>query len=47
VGEACREAGVALALGGSGSWPEPPPFGRRFRELTPFVTWVRGLQLSP
>ncbi len=47
VGEACREAGVALALGGSGPWPEPPPFGSRFRSLTPFVEWAGSLRPRP
>jgi len=44
VAAACQETGTALALGGSGAWPDPPPFGRRFRGLTPFVEWARSLR---
>jgi methanogenic corrinoid protein MtbC1 len=36
LGAACRARGVALALGGEGPWPDPPPHGvrlRSFREL--------------
>jgi excisionase family DNA binding protein len=31
VGAACQRAGVPLVLGGTGRWPEPPPFGMRVR----------------
>lgn len=40
---ACAGAGVALALGGDGAWPDPPPPGRRFRALAPFAEWARAL----
>ena len=36
IGEACRDCGAELILGGSGAWPEPPRHGtllRDFREL--------------
>jgi methylmalonyl-CoA mutase cobalamin-binding subunit len=46
LAHACREAGVELALGGSGPWPEDPRFGRRFRELAPFVARARELGRS-
>jgi MerR family transcriptional regulator, light-induced transcriptional regulator len=43
VAAACREAGVELALGGSGAWPEGLPHARRFREIAPFVSRARDL----
>jgi excisionase family DNA binding protein len=46
LGAACAKAGVALALGGSGAWPEPPPGGERFHALAPFVARARGLASS-
>jgi excisionase family DNA binding protein len=36
VGAACQRQGVALVLGGSGVWPEPPPFGVRLRRWEEF-----------
>lgn len=33
LGDACREAGVILILGGSGAWPETPHYGNRIRDL--------------
>ncbi|MFT5141460.1 MAG: excisionase family DNA binding protein [Rhodothermales bacterium] len=45
VGAACAESGVHLALGGSGAWPDSPPFGRRFQSFSEFhghmarLTW--------
>jgi excisionase family DNA binding protein len=33
LGEACREAGVILILGGSGAWPDTPSYGNRIRDL--------------
>lgn len=42
VGEACAAAGVLLALGGSGAWPEHPLHGQRFRALGPFAAWARA-----
>jgi excisionase family DNA binding protein len=43
LGAACSKSGVALALGGSGAWPEPPPGGERFHELAPFVARARAM----
>jgi MerR family transcriptional regulator, light-induced transcriptional regulator len=36
LGRLSRAAGVALALGGSGAWPDRPRAGVRFRSLEPF-----------
>ncbi len=36
VGQACRQLDVALALGGAGAWPDPPPYGSRWRALEAF-----------
>jgi MerR family transcriptional regulator, light-induced transcriptional regulator len=33
LGAACREAGVILAFGGSGPWPDAPDYGTRVRDL--------------
>jgi excisionase family DNA binding protein len=46
LGKACAEAGVELALGGSGAWPDAPRYGKRFRELAPFVARAREIALS-
>ena len=43
LGAACLKSGVALALGGSGAWPEFPSGGERFRELAPFVARARAM----
>ena len=43
LGEACGRSGVALALGGSGPWPESPPGAERFHALAPFVAHARIL----
>jgi excisionase family DNA binding protein len=43
LGSACAGSGVALALGGSGAWPESPEGGRRFHALRPFVDHARAL----
>ena len=40
VGVACRAAGVALALGGRGAWPDQPPYGVRFHALLPFFDYA-------
>jgi methylmalonyl-CoA mutase cobalamin-binding subunit len=42
VGEACEAQGVTLVLGGSGAWPEPPAYGRRFRSLVPFYAFAQS-----
>lgn len=41
VGEACAEAGIPLALGGEGAWPDPPPYGERFHDIARFVERAR------
>ena len=43
LGAACSRSGVALAFGGSGAWPEPPPGGERFHSLAPFVARARAM----
>jgi excisionase family DNA binding protein len=43
LGKACAAAGVALGLGGSGPWPDSPPYGQRFRAIAPFVARAREL----
>ena len=46
LGAACENSGVALALGGSGAWPESPSGAGRFHELAPFVARARELASS-
>ena len=36
IGTACRTAGVTLAMGGAGAWPDTPSFGIRFHGLQSF-----------
>jgi len=36
VGSACERKGIPFVVGGSGSWPDPLPFGRRFRTMKEF-----------
>jgi MerR family transcriptional regulator, light-induced transcriptional regulator len=40
LGRISRSAGAALALGGSGAWPDRPRTGATFRALTPFHRWA-------
>lgn len=40
LGRVARAAGVALALGGSGAWPDRPRTGVRFTAFEPFHRWV-------
>jgi MerR family transcriptional regulator, light-induced transcriptional regulator len=50
VGPACESAGAQLVLGGSGAWPEPPPYGvrlRRLAELPALVQASRAAALRP
>jgi len=47
VAAACQETGTALALGGGGAWPDPPPHGKRFHRLEPFAAWVREFASAP
>jgi excisionase family DNA binding protein len=44
VGRACRVAGVELALGGSGAWPDRPRWGRRFTSLEAFHEFAASLR---
>ncbi len=46
LGEACAASGVALCLGGNGPWPDPPPYGQRFRNIAPFVARARELAFA-
>jgi excisionase family DNA binding protein len=41
--EACRAGGAALALGGSGAWPDELEGAPRFRSLEAFAAWAREL----
>jgi MerR family transcriptional regulator, light-induced transcriptional regulator len=43
LGSACAAARVALGLGGSGSWPDAPAYGERFRSIGQFVGWARAV----
>lgn len=43
MGEACAAAGIPLALGGQGAWPDPPPHGERFHDIAPFVDRARAI----
>ena len=43
LAEACAASGVALGLGGSGPWPDPPAHGHRFRAIAPFVARAREI----
>jgi excisionase family DNA binding protein len=40
TGAACRSAGVTLAVGGNGAWPESHPHARRFRDLGDFYRFA-------
>jgi excisionase family DNA binding protein len=44
VGGACQAAGVALALGGRGAWPDRPSYGVRFHALLPFFDYAVGVR---
>jgi MerR family transcriptional regulator, light-induced transcriptional regulator len=37
---ACRSARVGLVMGGRGSWPDPPPFGRVLRSFRDLRGWM-------
>jgi excisionase family DNA binding protein len=47
LGRACRTAGVGLALGGGGSWPDRPRYGTRFGGFAHFHAWATERRLSP
>lgn len=40
VGEACKERGVALLLGGAGAWPAQPSFGVRVTSFAAFHDYL-------
>jgi excisionase family DNA binding protein len=40
IGRICRVSGVALALGGSGHWPDRPRYGSRFTAFDAFHAWA-------
>ena len=42
VGEACKESGVALLLGGRGAWPAQPSFGVRVTSFAAFHNYLVG-----
>ena len=46
IGSACQRAGIALVLGGSGRWPDPPAFGTRLRSWTDFRQFMRPQSLA-
>ncbi len=43
LGQICKREGVALALGGAGQWPVPPPYGRRLSTFSDFQEMLREL----
>jgi excisionase family DNA binding protein len=47
VGGACRQANVALALGGRGAWPDQPAHGVRFTSLADFQAVARTIAARP
>jgi len=40
VGSACERKGIPLVVGGSGAWPDPLPYGRRFRSMREFAHFL-------
>lgn len=40
LGAACGSARVGLVMGGRGSWPDPPPFGRVLRSFRELRVWM-------
>jgi excisionase family DNA binding protein len=46
VGRMCRVAGVSLALGGAGSWPDRPRYGVRFHDFDRFQAWAVAARRS-
>jgi len=44
LGDACKEHGVDLLLGGEGAWPEVPAVGTRVRTFDEFHTYLAGRQ---
>ena len=41
IGSVCQRAGIPLALGGTGNWPDPPAFGVRVRRWAEFTELLR------
>jgi hypothetical protein len=42
IGGVCQRAGITLALGGTGRWPDPPAFGVRVRRWSEFRALLRA-----
>jgi excisionase family DNA binding protein len=42
VGEAARDAGVLLVVGGRGPWPDPLPFGERLSRFGELHAWMQA-----
>lgn len=42
LGEACRQRGIPLLLGGYGEWPEEPPYGHRLRTFSEMRRLIDG-----
>ena len=47
LGIACQRRDVPLVVGGSGAWPDPPPFGYLVRDWEHFSQLVRGHDSAP
>jgi excisionase family DNA binding protein len=47
IGEACREAGAQLIVGGSGAWPESPRHGTLLRDFRQLDRLARDLAARP
>jgi MerR family transcriptional regulator, light-induced transcriptional regulator len=47
IGAACRSAGVTLALGGKGAWPESHPDATRFTDLGDFYRFALAERARP
>jgi excisionase family DNA binding protein len=46
LGEACRQAGAILVLGGGGAWPDDPAYGTRVRDLGTLHRLTTGWRAS-
>ncbi len=46
LGAICRAGEVALAMGGSGPWPEWLPYGDRVRDFASLRDWMDGIERS-
>ncbi len=47
VGEAAREAGAWVVVGGMGPWPDPMPHGARLRSFRALDEWLTRRQTPP